>query len=312
MMGTLHSIDPAELAKVSDLHLLARTVVDGIMGGMHRSPHSGSSIEFAQYRPYAQGDDPRYIDWVLYARTDRLHVKQYEDETSLRCTLVFDCSASMDYASSAVTKFHYARMLLACLATVLHHQRDSTGLVAQRGESIGYVPPRSRASHLRRILVDLDNLKPLGASDATGALKYLGDVIQPRGMVVLVSDLLHPLDEMIAHLKSIRARRHDVIVFQISDPAEQSFPFDKTVTFVDAESGAEQYAVPDTVREAYLANRREHFDALRRECLASEIDLAEFTTNEPLDRALHHFLHHRAHALMTASMKNARAGVGAR
>ena len=293
MRDTVHFIKPEDLAAIDDLELLARTVVEGFMTGLHRSPHSGSSIEFAQYRPYTQGDDLRKVDWHLYGRTDRLHIKQYEEQTSLRCTLLLDCSGSMDYTSHAVTKFDYARMLTACLAMVLQRQHDSFGMIAYHREIFDYVPPRLGALHLRRVFVELEGIAPEHATDTAGALAYLGDVLRPRGMVILISDLLHPVDEVIRQLKSLRARRQDVMVIQISDPAEQTFPFDESATLVDAESGQEQFAVPDAVREQYLENRRIHFDAIRRECLAAEIDIEEFTTDEPLDRALHFFLHHR-------------------
>lgn len=309
MPEAVHFIDPVQLARISDLQLLARTVVEGFTAGLHRSPHSGSSIEFAQYRPYTQGEDPRNIDWKLFARTDRLHIKQYEEETTLRCTLLIDCSASMDYGSHEVTKFDYARMLVASLAMLLHQQRDAAGLVAYHETLVKYVPPASTRFHLRRIFVDLDNLQPQGPTDTSTALHYLGDVLKPRGMVVLVSDLLHPIESMIEHLRSLRARRHDVIVLQISDPAERTFPFESSATFVDVETGQEQYAVPETVREQYLENRRAHFDRLRAECLANEIDVAEFATDEPLDGALHYFLHHRNNALLRSSQR-AIAGPG--
>ncbi len=297
----LQFIDPEQLASIGDLQLLARTVVNGIMTGMHKSPRSGAAIEFAQYRPYTQGEDPRFVDWKLYGRTDRLHVKQFQEETNLLCTMVLDCSASMDYASGAVSKFQYAVMLTAALSVLLHDQRDAFGFIGYHHELITHVPPKGGKPNLQRVLVSLDNLKPAGKTDVASTLKYLGDVLRPRGMVILVSDLLHPVDEVIDHLKSLRARRHDVMVFQISDPAEQTFPFDQTTTFVDAEDQAERYAVPSAVREGYLENRRLHFDAVRKECLASEIDFEELTTSEPLDRALQRYLHHRNHALLTKS-----------
>lgn len=301
MPATPHFIDPAILAQIGDLQLLAGTVVEGLMTGMHRSPHSGSSIEFAQYRPYAQGDDPRFIDWRLFGRTDRLHVKQFQEETNLRCTLLLDCSGSMDYTSGGVTKFDYARMLVACMTMILHRQHDAVGLVAYHHELLSYVPPRTAANHMRRIFTELDGLQAEGRTDTAGALHYLGDALKPRGMVVLVSDLLHPVEQMVDHLKSLRARRHDLLVLQISDPAEQEFPFDKSATFVDLESGKEQFALPENVRDQYLENRRRHFDQIRKQCLNAEVDIAEFTTNEPLDRALRFFLQHRSHALMSSS-----------
>ena len=306
------ALDPAQIARIPDLQLLARTIVEGFLTGIHRSPHTGSAIEFAQYRSYAQGDDPRFIDWRLYGRTDRLRIKQHQDETNLRSTLLFDCSASMAYTSHAVTKFHYARMLIASLAMLLHYQHDAPGFIGYHHELLTYIPPRATPNHLRRILVELDNLKPEGQTEPGRALHYLGDVLGPRGMVVLVSDLLHPLDEMVQHLKSLRARRHDLIVMQITDPAERDFPFDQSATFVDLESGREQFAIPTDVREQYLANRQAHFDEIRRVCVSNEIELVEFSTDEPLDRALYFFLHKRIHARTTSSSSFRSRGRGAR
>ncbi|MCH8332626.1 DUF58 domain-containing protein [Candidatus Sumerlaeota bacterium] len=312
MQQTYQFIDPAQLTEISDLELMARTVVEGFMTGLHRSPHSGSSIEFAQYRPYAQGDDLRFVDWKLYGRTDRLHLKQFQEETNLRCNLLLDCSASMDYASGDVTKFQYARMLVACIAMILNQQRDAIGFVAYHEELTRHIAPRTDRHHLRRIFIELENLRARGSGDTAGTLRFLGDVIQPRGMIILVSDLLHPAEEMINHLRSLRALRHEVIVFQISDPAEQTFPFERSATFLDAEDGREQFTIPDAVRETYLENRRQHFAAVRRQCLSEEIDLEEFTTDEPLDRALHHFIHRRNRMLQTGSRRRGRTGGGTR
>lgn len=302
-------VDPADLMKLSDLQLLARTVVEGSFSGMHRSPLYGSSIEFAQYRPYVQGDDLRHVDWMLYGRTDRLHVKMFHEETSLQCTILLDCSSSMDYGSGVVTKFHYARMLAACLTMLLHKQNDSFGLVGYHHDVFMHLNPKASARQLYNVLTTLDILQPQGKTDTDKSLAYLGNVLKPRGMVILISDLLHPLDEMLKHLKSLRARRHDVLVLQISDVAEQTFPFDRTITLVDAESSNEQYVVPDSVRKEYLENRRNHFATIQRECRAAEIDVEEFVTTEPLDRALHHFMYKRNNALYTSSVnKNVAAG----
>lgn len=301
-------IDPAELARISDLQLLARTVVQGITSGLHGSRRMGSSVEFAQYRPYTQGDDPRFVDWHLYGRTDRLHIKQFHEETSMRCTILVDCSASMDYGSGAVTKFRYAQMVAASLAVLLAQQRDSVGLIGYHEDVVTHLPPNNQANQLRRILVELDNLSPEKTTDTTRALRYLGDILLPRGMVVLISDLVHPLDETLEHLRSLRARRHDVLVFQIEDPAERDFTFDQSVTLIDAEDGREQFTVPSEVRDEYLANRQAHFDRIRRECLAVEIDIGGFATDQPLDHLLHHFMYRRTHVLTTANRRSNRPG----
>ena len=296
-------IAPAELAAIADLRLLARMVVAGLRDGMHRSAQTGTSVEFAQYRAYAQGDDPRFVDWRLYGRTDRLHIKQFQAETNLRCALLLDCSASMDYGSQEVDKFTYARMLAACLATLACEQRDQVSLAAYHSELCAYVPGRARGGQLHRILAALDQLRPAGPTDADRALRFVGDMLPSRGMVVLISDLLHPLDATLAHLRSLRARRHDVLVLQISDPAEQTFPFDRALTLVDSEDGREQYAVPQDVRQEYLANRTRHFDRIKGECLSAAIDCEEFTCTEPLDRALHRFLRRRQRALPAAGSR---------
>ena len=298
-------VDPTELARIADLDLMARTVVSGMQGGVHRSVHMGASAEFAQYRPYTQGDDLRFVDWRLYGRSDRLYVKQFQDERNLRCTVLLDCSASMDYGSGEVTKFRYAQMLAACLVMLASSQGDVVGFAAYHQDLVTHVPPRKRDGQLHRILVEIDNLEPAGAQTNTaGTLQMMGDILPSRGMVVLIGDLLHPSDEMIAHLRSLRAQRHDVLVLQISDPAEQTFPFDRSVTLVEAEGGREQFAVPEDVREAYLANRTKHFDAIREACLAAEVDVEEFLCTAPLDDALHQFLHRRSHGLITSSRRS--------
>lgn len=297
-------IDPQELARLADLDLIARTAVAGFQAGLHRAIRSGSSAEFAQYHPYSQGDDPRFVDWRLYGRTDRLHTKEFQDESNLRAMILFDCSASMDYGSGTLTKFRYAQILAACLALLLARQRDAVGFIAYHTQLGTHVPPRVHPNHARRILVELENLRPAGGTDTAAALRFLGDILPPRGMVILISDLLHPLGEVLGHLRSLRARRHDVLVFQISDPAELTFPFEKLLLLEDAETGRRQFADPESTRAAYLANRARHFQQIRAECLAAEIGIEEFVTDQPLDRALHHYLSRRSHALLTASRRS--------
>jgi len=302
-------INPSELAQIGDLQLLARTVVSGLGAGIHRSLHTGTSAEFAQYRPYTQGDDLRFVDWRLYGRTDRLHVKQYQDESNVHATVLLDCSASMGYGSGAVSKFRYAQMLAACLVMMMSDQHDVVGFAAYHHDLVTHIPARRQAGQMHRLLLAIDERAPVGAkTDTAGVLQFMGDVLPPRGVVVLIADLLHPIDEMLGHLRSLRAQRHDVLVLQISDPAEQTFPFDRSITLVDSEDGREQFAVPDDVRETYLENRSRHFETIREACLASEIDVEEFVCSEPLDKALHHFMHRRNHGLLTNSRRQSRGG----
>ncbi len=312
MQNEYNFIDPDVLLRMNDLLLMARTVVDGFTTGLHRSAGFGSSIEFAQYRAYVQGDDPRFVDWDLYARTDRLHTKQYQEETNLRCTLLVDCSASMGYASGAVTKFDYARMLAACLAMMLYRQKDAVGLLGFERELKLFISPRYSSQQLRRIFVELNDLVPSGETDIPAALHYAGDVLPLRGVIILISDLFQPPEELLHFLKLLKARRHDVLIFQISDPAEQTFPFEQSMTFLDAENEKELYVVPHSVREEYLKNREQHFSGIQRECLATEIDLEEFCSAEPLDRALHYFLMRRNRTVYAAAGRRNRMAIGGR
>lgn len=237
----------------------------------------------------------------MFARSDRLYLKQAHEDTNLRCTFLLDRSASMDYRSGAVSKFDYSRMLTASLAMLLHQQNDAIGFMAYHREVDPYLPAKAEARHFHRILASLERVHAAGTSATGQSLHYLGQVLPPRGLIVLISDLLHPLEETLEQLRSLRARRHEVMVFQISDRAEATFPFDRSATFVDPENEHERYAEPQMVREEYLENRKRHFDRVRGECLASEIEIHEFFTDEPLDLALQAFLKRRRRGLLRSS-----------
>ncbi|MBD3265269.1 DUF58 domain-containing protein [bacterium] len=303
MPNPLHTLDPDQLLQITDLQILARTVVEGFLTGIHKSPYTGASIEFAQYRPYVQGDDPRFIDWSLYARTDRLRTKQFQKETNLRSTILLDCSASMNYTSGNITKFHYARVLAACLAMLLIQQNDETGLITFHESVDTFIPPRTHAKHLSRILVALNNAEVQGQTDVVTALKFIGDFFTHRGMIILISDFLSPLDTILPYIKQLRTQQHDLLLLQIADPAEQTFDFKKSATFIDTESQKELFVVPDYAREEYLANRHRHFEALHRECATFEIAMDEFTITQPFDRALHFFLQQRNRLLTSTGVR---------
>ena len=300
-------LDLADLAGIDDLALLSRTVVASLGPGIHRSTHTGTSAEFEQYRPYAQGDDTRFVDWKLYARSDRLHLKQFSEETSLRATILLDCSGSMGYGSDQVTKFQYARMLAASLIRLSDAQGDAVGFAAYQHDLTAYLPPRRGSGWTHRLLVELARQAPHGETDTTATLRFVGDALPGSGLIILISDLLHPIDTALQHLRLLRGHRHDVLVLQISDEAECTFSFDRAVVLADLEDGNERYAVPDAVRDAYLTNRRRHFDTIRQACLTSEIDYAEFVTHDPLQDALRHYLVHRRNAILTRSRRRTRA-----
>src|SRR6478609_3662550 len=213
-------IDPQTLMRIKSLQMRARVAVEGFFKGIHRSPYHGFSVEFSEYRAYSPGDDPRYLDWRLYARSDRYYVKRFEDETNLRCTLVLDTSRSMGYRSGPYSKSDYARTAAATIAYFLSTQRDAVGLVAFEDRVTEYLPPRHRPGHLRRLMAALER-EPTGrATDLAGPLEQIAATVRKRGLIVLISDLLAPVDALKARLGYLRARGHDVAVFRVLDPAE--------------------------------------------------------------------------------------------
>jgi uncharacterized protein (DUF58 family) len=275
-------LDPAVIARIGSLELRARTIVEGFLSGLHRSPLKGFSVEFAEYRQYLPGDDLSTIDWKVYARSDRYYVKKYEEETNLRAHLLLDVSASMSYGSGAMTKRDYGSCLAASLAYLMNRQRDAAGLVTF-DESI-------RPGHLRALLVTLDRLPDGEKTDAGRPLHQLADALAKRGMVVLISDLLDEPARVIDGLKHFRFRGNDVLVFHVLDRSELTFPFDRPVRFRDLESGEEVIATPSEVRDEYLAGIRGLIETYRRELRTVGIDYHLLDTSEPLDRALLSYL----------------------
>ncbi len=310
MQNDLHFLNPDQLAGVADLQLLARRVVEGFLAGLHRSPHFGSSIEFAQYRQYVQGDDPRFVDWGLYARTDRLHTKQFHEETNLRCSVLLDASASMSYASGKVSKLHYARMLAACLAMLLVRQNDSVGLSTFQEAVRVFLPPKNSPRHLQRIFVELANVETGGQTNLVNAIQHACETLPTRSMVILISDLIDSGHDISTYIRLLRARRLDVLVMQISDPAERDFSIDKSSLLLDPENQREQFVVPDEMRDQYLENRKRYFDAIRTACIGMQVEIDEFDTSEPLDRALYFVLKQRQQLTTGASAKRASAAGG--
>lgn len=281
-------IDPEVLARIDDLELLARTVVDGFVAGLHRSPYLGFSLDFAEHRAYMPGDDIRRIDWRLYARTDRFFVKQYEAETNANVVLAVDVSGSMGYGSGEVTKLDYARFLGAALAFLSGRQRDRVGLVTfddRPGES---VPPAVR--HLDRVLHVLGRVEPTGESDLPGSLRRVGQGLRRRGILVLVSDFYDDPDRIAEAVRALGYRGQDVLVFHVLDPAELDFPFDEPTTFRDLESGEAIPVIPREAREAYRERLRGHIDALDRKLTSGRIDYVLLDTSRPLDHALFRYL----------------------
>lgn len=256
-------LDPVSLARMKNLELRARSVVEGALSGMHRSPHHGSSVEFAEHKEYSAGDEIKHIDWKAYGKFDKYYVKRFEEETELRAYLVIDCSASMGYRGGGVSKLDYARMLAASLAYLLLKQQDQVGMVAFAERLRGYLPPRSRSGHLNDLLTALDGIEAEGRTDLPRALAYLSEVLQRRALVVLFSDLLGGGAEVRHLLRGLRARKHDVVVFQLLDNDELTLPFEGMTIFESMEDDAKLLADPGDVRKAYLAELGKLIDGYR-------------------------------------------------
>jgi uncharacterized protein (DUF58 family) len=291
-------LDPAVVARLGTLELKARTIVEGFLSGLHRSPFKGFSVEFAEYRQYIPGDDLSTIDWKVFARSDRYYVKKFEEETNLDCHLLLDVSGSMGYGSHhAMTKFEYGAVLAASLAYLMNRQRDAVGLTAFDEQIVQMLPASSRPGHLRAVLVTLDRLQTAHKTDVSKPLHLLAESLTKRGMVVLISDLLDEPEAVIRGLKHFLYRGIDVIVFHVLDPDELEFPFDRATRFEDLETNEEVLAVPGAVRDHYLKAMDGLVERYRRELGAAGIDYVQLNTKHPLELALLSYLSTRARAL---------------
>lgn len=286
--GGARFLDPGVLARIGNLELLARTVVDGFLTGLHRSPYLGFSTDFAEHRAYMPGDDVRRIDWRLFARTDRHYIKLFEAETNANLALLLDTSSSMSYGSGAVTKLDYARYLTACLAYMSNRQRDRVGLVTFDHEIVDYLPPSMRpVDTLLHLLHRVEAGRPgrLGQP-----LLRATELLGRKGIVVLVSDLYEEPDDVIAAVGPLRGRGHDVIVFQVLDPRELDFAFEGASGFEDLETGEQIPVVPERLRPAYRKLMDEHLATLQRRFSDNRIDYVLLDTSKPLDDALFRYL----------------------
>jgi uncharacterized protein (DUF58 family) len=287
-------IDPTTLTRISSLELVARTVVEGFISGLHRSPHVGFSVNFAEYRHYRPGDDIRKIDWKVYGRTDRLYVKEYEGETNTAINLVLDCSRSMAYGSRGITKFAYGQYLSACLAYFAFKQRDGVGFAAYDDRVQEQVPARGSIGHLNTVLHAIEGLQTRARSSFVRPLQEVAERLRRRGIVIVISDLYDEPDQVLSGLRNLAFRGNDVIVFQVLDAAELRFDFDKNAQFVDMETGDEMHVIPDFLRREYLKLIRAQIAAYEMECRKDRMDYALIDTSQPLDQALYTYLARRA------------------
>ena len=287
-------IDPAALMRIRNLQLRARAVVDGFLGGLHRSPFHGFSVEFTEYRHYSPGDDLRFLDWRLFARSDHYYLRKFEDETNARCYLLVDLSRSMSFRSLEYDKAEYARTVAATIAYFLTLQRDSIGLITFDEAIHDYIPARFRPGHLHQLMLRLERATAGKGTDLTRPLDQIARTASKRGVVILLSDLLAPVEDVEVRLGHLRARGHDVIVIRILDPAEIGFQFQEESLFYDLETGRELYVDPQAVQRLYHERFTEHARAMTRACHKIGADYFELTTDRPLDAVLFHILQSRA------------------
>jgi len=282
--------DPEILAKIERLDLKARMIVEGYISGLHKSPFHGFSVEFAQHREYAPGDDLRRIDWKVYARSDRHYIKEYEEETNLVAYVALDISESMRYASGRVSKLEYSSYIAASLIYLMLLQRDSVGLVLFDENVRKVIPDSSNPGHREQLIAALEAVEPTEKTDLGKALEYVGRQLKRRGMVIVISDLFGDIARLLAGLKLLRYRGHDVIVLHILDKDELEFPFQELTLFKGMEGYPDLFAEPRALRQQYLQELDAFVRRVREECVGNRIDYQQLSTAEPLDVALSSYL----------------------
>jgi uncharacterized protein (DUF58 family) len=288
-------LDPKTLNKIKGLGLKARLIIEGMVTGSHRSPYHGFSVEFAEHREYVAGDDIRHVDWKVFGKSDRFYIKQYEEETNLNCTIVLDTSESMEYASGEVSKLEYGRYIAASLAYLVLQQQDAVGL-ALFDESLNKViPPSTHGSHLKILLNEMESCRGKGKKTAIGTVLHnLAERVTKRGMIVLISDLFDDPDGLLSGLRHLRHRKHDVIVFQVVDHSELTFPFERLTRFVGLEALPTVLANPGALRKSYLEEFERFTSRVKKACQANRVDYELIHTDQKLDVALSRYLATRA------------------
>ncbi|MEP7339305.1 MAG: DUF58 domain-containing protein [Acidobacteriota bacterium] len=293
-IGIPRFLAPEVLARITSLELLAKTVVEGFISGLHRSPFTGFSTEFAEYRQYMPGDDLRYLDWKLLGRTDRYYIKKYRADTNSQCHILIDASASMRYTTGKITKLQYAQFVGSSLAYLANKQQDAVGLIAFDQEIRTHIPAHSRTGHMRTIFGRMEQIEAGNETKLSAMLHLAAERITRRGIIVVLSDFYDEPDAVIEALQHLRFKGNDVIVFQILDQNEMDFEFTEPVLLEDAETEEQIHVLPDILGDGYRNAISQHVEAMRDGCARNKIDYEFLTTDKPLDHALFSFLGKRA------------------
>jgi len=292
--GNEPALDPAVLARVGDLELVARRLVEGLVSGLHRSPFHGYSAEFSQYRHYRPGDDLKYVDWKLLARTDRLYTKQFRETTNTPASIVVDASASMAFPVEGPTKLRYAVMIAATLAHLVSRQGDGVGLVTMRGGETIYLPSRPGRQHLRALVAALSNLAPGGTWRGAAAVRAAGDRMRGRGLLLVLSDFYDDEEGVMSELRRVSRMGHEVILLHVVSRDELEFPYRRDFEFADLETGETRSVSAALARQAYRDGLAAFLERWRVRASAEGFDYSLLITDTPPDRALRTFLLRRS------------------
>jgi uncharacterized protein (DUF58 family) len=287
-------VDPAFFSRLESIQLRARSIVEGFLHGLHRSPYVGFSVEFSSHREYVPGDDPRHINWKVFARQKRLYVKQYDAETNMNVYLWLDVSGSMECANTGRSKLHYGSALAAALAHLALKQRDAVGLTLFADSVVSHVPPRAKARQLDDLLHAIASNRARPASDASRAFHQAAELASRRGLVVIISDLFDELDAITSGLEHLRYKHHEVLLLHVLDPWERDLPLEGNVRFHDLETGQELTTQADGIRQSYRNAVSRWREALDTECRDRAVDRVEMTTDDPVDQVLLDYLVKRA------------------
>lgn len=291
----LKYLNPSTVSKLSSFELKAKMIVEGFLLGLHKSPYHGFSIEFSQHRPYMQGDAIKDIDWKVYGKSDKFYVKQYEEETNLKCHILVDVSKSMGYKSTGqISKLEYSSLLAASLSYLMLRQKDAVGITLYSNKIIKTLPPKASNNYLKELLITLNNVEPSDTTNTSDALNTYAENIKRKGIVIVISDFFDEPEKVYSALKHFAFRKHEIIVFQILDPLESNFAFDRDSIFIDLETNEEMTTQPHQIQKAYQEAMKSFLSRLKNECLNNSIEYNLIDTSMNFDKALISYLQKRS------------------
>ena len=283
-------LTPEVINNIDNLSLKAKLVVEGFIIGLHKSPYHGFSVEFSEHRPYGYGDEIKYIDWKLWGKTDKLFIKQFEEETNLKCHIILDKSSSMNYGSEHLTKFEYAKTLSAALSYMMIKQQDAVGLTTFDKKIDIAIPPKSKPSHLNLLLKMMHNSKVGGETKISDILHSLASSIKKKGLIILISDLVDDQLEVMQGLRHFRYKGHEVIIFHVMDQKEIDLNFNESINFIDSESGESILTDPRQIKLAYKKEIKKFINLYKKQCRKNKIDYVHLNTSEPLEKSLMNYM----------------------